>query len=84
MAVAVVCPSGLHYSIISKLTIRIAMNKHHTLLTDELKERIDIVEVISAYLPLKRNGTGYKSSCPFHDDKDLSLDIFPEKTYLHT
>ena len=54
------------------------MNKHHTLLTDELKERIDIVEVISAYLPLKRNGTGYKGSCPFHDDKDLSLDIFPE------
>ena len=54
------------------------MNNHHTLLTAELKERLDIVEVISAYLPLKRNGAGYKGSCPFHDDKNLSLDVFPE------
>ena len=54
------------------------MNEHHTLLTDELKERIDIVELIATYLPLKKNGTGYKGSCPFHYDKDLSLDIYPE------
>ena len=39
------------------------MNEHHTLLTDELKERIDIVELIATYLPLKKNGTGYKGSC---------------------
>ena len=54
------------------------MNTHHALLTDELKESLDIVEVISTYLPLKRNGPAYKGSCPFHDDNNLSLDVFPE------
>ena len=45
---------------------------------DEVKERLDIVEVISAYVPLKRAGRHYKGLCPFHAEKTPSFVVFPE------
>ena len=59
------------------------MKKEHTLLTDELEGKLDIVEIISGYLPLKRKGPGYEGVCPFHQDDRASLNIYPEnQTWL--
>lgn len=44
---------------------------------EEIRRRIDIVELISAYTPLKKNGTRYKGLCPFHQEKTPSFTVDP-------
>ncbi|MCX6028479.1 MAG: DNA primase [Chloroflexi bacterium] len=51
--------------------------------TDEIKERLDIVEVISAYVPLKKAGRSYKGLCPFHGEKTPSFIVFPDSQSWH-
>lgn len=46
---------------------------------DEIRQSVDIVDVIGNYLPLKKRGRNYLALCPFHDDSDPSLTISPEK-----
>lgn len=45
--------------------------------TDEVKQRVDIVELISRYTPLKRSGSTYKGLCPFHSERTPSFIVFP-------
>lgn len=45
---------------------------------DELRERVDIVDVISQYVSLKRAGARYKGLCPFHAEKTPSFTVNPE------
>ncbi|RIK40489.1 MAG: DNA primase [Chloroflexi bacterium] len=45
--------------------------------TDEVKQRIDIVDLISRYTPLKRSGNTYKGLCPFHTERTPSFIVFP-------
>ncbi|MBN1137960.1 MAG: hypothetical protein JXM73_15325, partial [Anaerolineae bacterium] len=44
----------------------------------EIKERLDLVEIISSYLPLKRVGQNFTAFCPFHADQHTpSFVVFP-------
>ena len=45
---------------------------------DELYARADIVQVVSAYLPLKKDGRRYWGLCPFHNEKTPSFSVNPE------
>ncbi len=48
-------------------------------LIDELRNKLDIVDVISSYIPLTKKGRNYFGLCPFHDDHSPSLSVSREK-----
>ncbi|MFZ9236753.1 MAG: DNA primase [Algoriphagus sp.] len=49
------------------------------LTTDKVKERVDIVEVIGDYVPLKKKGQNLWACCPFHGEKTPSFSLSPTK-----
>jgi DNA primase len=51
--------------------------------TDEIKQRVDVVEVISRYTQLKRAGSIYKGLCPFHSERTPSFVVFPHTGTWH-
>lgn len=44
-----------------------------------VRQSVDIVEVVSAYFPLKKRGANYWAPCPFHEEKTPSFSVHPEK-----
>ncbi len=46
---------------------------------DDVKSRLDIVEVISQRVPLQRSGRSFKANCPFHQEKTPSFHVFPDR-----
>jgi len=52
-------------------------------LLEELRARLDIVDVISDYIELKRAGQNYKGLCPFHSEKTPSFMVNPGKQRFH-
>ena len=46
---------------------------------NEIRNKIDIVEVISKYVPLTQRGKNYFGVCPFHDDHSPSMSVSKEK-----
>ncbi len=49
----------------------------------EIKERLNIVDVLSTYITVKKAGTNYKANCPFHHENTPSLMISPSKQVWH-
>lgn len=50
---------------------------------EELKQQINIVDIISHYLPLKKNGSNYTACCPFHTEDTASFMVSPAKQIYH-
>jgi DNA primase len=50
---------------------------------DELLNRVDIVEVIDARVPLKKSGREYAACCPFHNEKTPSFTVSQNKQFYH-
>ncbi len=48
-------------------------------IADEVKQRLDIVSVISDYVRLEKSGRNVKGLCPFHTEKTPSFFVFPER-----
>lgn len=46
---------------------------------DKIKERLNIVDVISSYIKLERSGGNFKAKCPFHNEKTASFFVSPER-----
>src|SRR5687768_15689633 len=50
---------------------------------DDLLTRIDIVELIDSYVPLRKKGTSYSACCPFHNEKTPSFHVSQTKQLYH-
>ena len=50
---------------------------------DEIRDRTDIVTVISDHVVLKKTGKNYKGLCPFHSEKTPSFSVSPDKRIYH-
>ncbi|SJM89625.1 DNA primase [Crenothrix polyspora] len=50
---------------------------------DDLLTRIDIVDLIDSYVPLKKVGTNHSARCPFHTEKSPSFSVNRAKQFYH-
>ncbi|MGB9641822.1 MAG: CHC2 zinc finger domain-containing protein, partial [Candidatus Ratteibacteria bacterium] len=50
---------------------------------DQIIEKLDILELVSKYVKLKKTGRNYRGLCPFHPEKTPSFFVNPEKQIFH-
>ena len=50
---------------------------------EQVLSRVDIVNVISRYLPLKKKGKTYWGCCPFHHEKEPSFSVTEDRQFYH-
>jgi DNA primase len=50
---------------------------------EELRRRVDIVEVVSDYVQLRRAGRSFTGLCPFHNERTPSFSVSPDRQMFH-
>lgn len=50
---------------------------------DQVKQRVDIVDVVSEHVVLRKRGKDFTGLCPFHDDKSPSFSVSPGKQFYY-
>lgn len=50
---------------------------------EQVLARVDIVDLIERYVPLKKGGANYLACCPFHNEKSPSFTVSPSKQFYH-
>src|SRR3989441_4714710 len=50
---------------------------------DDIRAAIDIVDLVSRFVSLRKAGTGWKGLCPFHAEKTPSFTVNPRKGIFH-
>jgi DNA primase len=50
---------------------------------EELRKSVDIVDVISEYVQLRRTGRSFVGLCPFHNEKSPSFSVSPDRQLYH-
>lgn len=50
---------------------------------EKIKQKIDVVDLISEYIPMKKAGRNFKANCPFHNEKSPSFVASPERQMWH-
>ena len=59
------------------------MAKFDNSFTDELRQRLSLVDVISRRVPLTKKGQNYWGCCPFHNEKTPSFSVNEDKGFYH-
>ncbi|MGB7084170.1 MAG: CHC2 zinc finger domain-containing protein, partial [Phormidesmis sp.] len=50
---------------------------------DDVRQRADIVDIVSEQVVLKKQGKDFVGLCPFHDDKSPSFSVSPSKQFYY-
>jgi len=59
------------------------LSKFDNSFTDELRQRLSLVDVISRRIPLTKKGQNYWGCCPFHNEKTPSFSVNEDKGFYH-
>jgi DNA primase len=56
---------------------------HHMSVIDEVKQKIDIIDIIGQHITLTKSGRTFRGLCPFHGEKHPSFYVYPEQQSWH-
>lgn len=59
------------------------MTRYNNQISEVILDRVNIVDLISRYVPLKRGGRNHMGLCPFHNEKTPSFSVSEEKQLYH-